>query len=754
MTGLSSDTSPARPAADATPSDSRNERKRSVLAETTASRTSSIAEASMLKDLDLFTVAGTDGRIPLEDGHGLGLYHRDCRYVCGYAFMLGEHPPQALASATHEGAHARFQLVNMQMRCLGGTTADPHQLSMVIDRQLDGVRRELTDHVTLRNYGAEEIAVPITIDLVARFEDVFAVRGQVEQPEGTAHPPRRDGHLLRFARTGIDGRERRLVVELPEQASGTEELEEGARIRLVLRVPASGKSQFDIVLRIDDDDEDSGDERTERLEDVRRLSAALRSGDILHVDTNSHYLQDTVDQSLRDLAMLTDVWNHNAFLSAGLPWFATLFGRDSSIAALQLIDFCPELAADTARVLAAHQGSEYDEWRDEEPGKILHELRRDELTACDRLPYSPYYGSVDATSLFLILVAEHHRVVGEPALFRELRPAVDAALEWTQQRSAQHEHGLLAYTSEIDGRPIQKGWRDSTDGVVMSTGDVAPSPVSLIEVQAYAWRAWRELATILDAEGDSAGAADLRRRAEALHRTVHDRFVCDRLDGTYAMALCGEGHVLSDVASSNPGHALWCGIASDDVAAATARHLLSDQMFSGWGIRTLGSDEHAYNPVSYHRGSVWPHDNAICAAGLRRYGYDEEAMRVIEAILTAAHHFESHRLPELFAGHKRSAFPIPVRYPVACHPQAWASGSVPMLLRTSLGLEVDGAARQVRFRRPMLPLNADRLTIGGIRVGGEEIQARFERIAEDAPHARLVQIEAPDGVDVQVIAAD
>jgi glycogen debranching enzyme len=412
------------------------------------------------------------------------------------------------------------------------------------------------------------------------------------------------------------------------------------------------------------------------------------------------------------------------FFAAGLPWFGTLFGRDAAIVALQTLPYGPNMAAQTLRLLARFQAREADAYRDAQPGKILHELRRGELARLGAIPQSPaYYGTVDATMLFVILAAQYVRWSGDLAVARELRPHLDAALGWIQD--ATDADGYVTYDGRYGNGLVNQGWKDSGNAIVDADGIFVNPPIALCEVQGYAYRAWRECAALFRSLDDADAADKLEERAADLHERFDADYWSDAL-GCYVLARHAGGR--AEVVSSNAGQVLWGGLAPPGRAAPVVARMMEDDMFSGWGIRTLASTARAYNPMSYHLGSVWPHDNGLILAGFRRYGHDDAALRLFDGLFDAASNLRSFRLPELFCGFRREDDThAPVRYPVACSPQAWAAGALPHALWNLLGLSADAPAGRLTVRRPRLPRWLARVELNGMRVGEATVDLRFSR---------------------------
>jgi glycogen debranching enzyme len=481
---------------------------------------------------------------------------------------------------------------------------------------------------------------------------------------------------------------------------------------------------------------------------LRRRSRAPRNegGAATRVHTNDELFNRILERSFADLSMLRSRWRRQTYFAAGIPWFATVFGRDALITSTEMLAYDHRIAEQTLRLLAHNIGTTVDAVRDEEPGKILHEIRGGELANLGLLPFARYYGSIDSTSLFLCLLAEHADWSGDLALFHELSREVDAALEWIDRWGDSDGDGLLEYARGTPDGLLNQGWKDSYDGVPDERGRPLEGPIALVEAQGYTLRAKRRLARLFEMSGQHHRAGRLREEAVELRERI-DGFWLER-EGFYSMALDGRKRP-SRALGSNQGHALWSLAVSPERAARTRDALMRPEMFCGWGIRTLASSEASYNPVGYHTGSVWPHDTALAAYGLRKYGYDEDFTKIFEGLLEAASHFPDYRLPELFAGFSREEYEIPVPYPVACHPQAWAAGSIPYLLRVGLGLIADGLERRVRVVRPSLPAWLTHVEVRGLQVAGSSIDMTFER-AGDAVALADVKIEGEAEVVLEI----
>ena len=706
----------------------RQERERRVLTHGTSSITPSISSALVAKNSDLFFLCERDGRVPMDGTHGLGLYYHDCRFLDGYEISVGNARPGELVATAARDHMMRIELTNPDMHSPGGQLVPKESIGITWERRVDGKNLMLHDRLSFANYGRVHAEFPFSLSVRSRFQDIFIVRGMLGKKTGSAEPPAWHDGALQLVYLGEDSLYRSTIVYFepaPRESSG-----DTATFGISLRPREAWALDVFVQLR----------ESAQRSDVVRATRPRYPDGDGItkslweegkrwlshhsQIASDSLVLRRLVRRSLRDLNMLRTCLDGDEFFAAGVPWFATLFGRDSIVTSLQTLMFDHGIAEQTLRVLAKYQGRKVDEWRDEQPGRILHELRVGELAHSGEIPYTPYYGSIDATPLFLILLGEHARWSGSLELFDALRDNAERALTWMTDYGDLDGDGYLEYESSSKEGLINQGWKDSGDAIVDADGRLA-SPIALVEVQGYQWMALISMADLFRRAGDSDRADQLETRA----RVLRARFNADywmESDGCYALALQGD-KTQAAVVSSNAGQALWTGIAEPDKAARTARRLMGEDMFSGWGVRTLASSESRYNPIGYHLGTVWPHDNSIIAAGFRRYGLDDDAREIFSAVAHAALAFDNYRLPELYAGFPRKRFGVPVHYPVACHPQAWAAGSIPFLLQTLLGISAEAFDRRLRIVRPMLPEVAHQVIVRGIRVGDASTDLRFQR---------------------------
>jgi glycogen debranching enzyme len=692
-----------------------------------------LTHTTVLKDGNAFLVTTPSGDVPLAGGHPLGLYRDDCRFLSGHELQVGGARPRLLVASETTGAAAVHELTNPHLDLPTGRTLAPQTLQVRVERTLAG-ETALRERIRVRHHGRAPVALDVDVALAADFRPMLALRGAVRLPPAEVAVEPVDGGL-RFTARGRDGVLRTTTVTA-EPAPAAVDADQ-ARLRFTLALDPGGAGDVGITYELRQGDEPpSSAEPDDRHE---------RDAEPPLVGADDELFGRILDRALLDLRMLRSRLDGQAYYAAGVPWYATLFGRDSLITATQTLAFDPRIAEQTLRLLARRLGRVVDPVREEEPGKVLHELRLGEIGALELTPLARYYGTVDATPLFLCLLADHADWSGDLALFRELRSGVDAALRWIDCHGDHDGDGLLDYAAADPEGLRNQGWKDSNDGVVDARGEPLEPPIALVEVQGYAVRAKRRLAALFARDGDPERAHALEDEADELQAMLERFWLEDRR--CYAMAIDRDGQP-SGALASNQGHLLWAGAVPAGARAHAVRDaLMGDALNSGWGIRTLGRGEAGFNPVGYHLGSVWPHDTAMIAVGLRRYGYDAEFTALFEALLEAASHADGYRLPELFAGFPRTEFEVPVPYPVACRPQAWAAGAIPSLLAEALGLRADGLAGRLVIARPTLPRWLAHVEVTGLRVAGARCDLAFER-TRDSGHVALTDARVDGDVEV------
>jgi glycogen debranching enzyme len=576
--------------------------------------------------------------------------------------------------------------------------------------------------VRLLNYSSERADVTLGVRFAADFADIFEVRGTQRERSGDRLADEVTGSEIILGYRGLDGVVRRTHFEFsPEPASFSASQ---AAFEFSIN-PGEEKALYARIACEYGTEKPDATPFTNVFSELSKPSErAVLQGCL--VTTSSEGFNAWLARSAADLCMLTEGNPEGPYPYAGVPWFSTVFGRDGVITALECLWLAPSFASGVLTYLAETQATAENPEQDAEPGKILHEMRRGEMAATREVPFARYYGSIDSTPLFVILANAYLERTNDMALVRRIWPNVKLALRWIEKYGDRDGDHFVEYQRHSSRGLVQQGWKDSHDSVFHADGTMAEPPIALCEVQAYVYAAklaGAALARVLD-EPDL--ARTLARDAEILQMKFEQAFWNEQL-GMYALALDGEKKQCA-VRASNAGHALFCGIASEPHALSVASVLLNREMFSGWGIRTVGSSESRYNPMSYHNGSVWPHDNALIASGFCRYGLQFYAARVLEALYEASRQFELQRMPELFCGfHRRPDGSGPTLYPVACAPQAWAAGSVFLMLGSCLGITALGKKPKIRLSRPCMPAVLNELRVENLQVGDSSVDLVFRR---------------------------
>ncbi|WP_128859969.1 amylo-alpha-1,6-glucosidase [Methanocella paludicola] len=687
-------------------------------------RSINIINARVIRENDLSLVTLPNGDIPMKDNFGYGLYYHDCRFLSGYTLTInGKYLTEILIGA-QSGFDSIVILTNPDMEDNNGNYINKETLSIGRDIAIPGC---VVETITIRNFNMAKVALDLTLNFKSDFNDIFTIRGLTEGVDGKILPIRYDAgdHTLYIPYMGKDGHFRTTKIEFDPPPS---KVEKGS-CTFSVRLDPRGVQK--IMLAIFAQDLPPGKPAVEprMLGTKETLEGIEKSYHVpyrRHFDflTDNNLFNKIILRSLSDLRMLYMSLDGSKFHSAGVPWYDALFGRDCILAAIQIMPYHSGSAPGTIKLLAGYQGRAYDDWRDEEPGKILHELRLGEKANLNKIPQTPYYGTVDATPLFLILLAEYVDWTGNLKLLEKIMPNIDAAIAWIDRYSRRDGSEFTSYLPRSARGLSNQGWKDSWDAVMHSDGTLAKPPVALAEVQGYVYMAKKRLAMLYDRMGRGGDGEKLRKDAERLKRAFNDRFWMDDKK-FFAMALDDLG--VCNVISSNPGHCLWSGIVDEKYAKFLADRLFEPDMYSGWGIRTLSSNELRYNPLGYHIGTVWPHDNSIIAMGLHKYGFYDRLSDLFTGMYDAASVFPLYRLPELFSGFERGKYNIPVKYPVACSPQAWSAGTIPYMLIAALGLTPDALNKRLTLVKPHLPPWLNNIKITDLRVGSASVNMEFRR---------------------------
>jgi glycogen debranching enzyme len=667
----------------------------------------------------LFLVTDRQGNIDPRGARELGLFFKDTRHLSYLALRMED------AELVHLSAESSddFNQVDLMAAGLdeGEFLDDPQNFLHVRRRQL--LEDAFVEQITFTNFLGRAVEISVRLEFDADFADIFEVRGAKRARRGVRRAPSREAHGLRFSYEGTDGRSYWTdlsVSPAPAQFADGKAL-------FNLQISPGGSQQLEITVNPGRGQPATASERgfSVRARALLEESRSFRERST-RVRCDNARIQQFLDQSVIDLYALRVHVEEDAIVAAGIPWFCCPFGRDALIASYEALLLNPGLAKGSLCVLARYQGKRFDDVSEEEPGKIFHELRFGEMAASGEMPHSPYYGTIDATPLFVILAHALYKVTADREFMRALLPNVRAALAWIDARSQDATHFVSYQRSSARGLDNQ-GWKDSRAGVSFPNGERAQPPIALCEIQGYCVDAYDRGSRILRALGDEEQAELYARRSERLRNLVNEGFWLPELE-RYAYAIDGRGRKL-DTVVSNLGHLLWSRVPTNARAQHTAELLLRRESFSGFGVRTLADGQAVYNPLSYHNGTVWPHDNALIAKGMANYRHTQYATAIFEGLVEAMGFFTNRRLPELFCGMPRESGNL-VRYPVACSPQAWSAAAPYLLLQSILGIHADAPRNRLSIRNPSLPPSVEWVSFNGLRIGDSRVDMRLRRVAK------------------------
>jgi glycogen debranching enzyme len=670
-----------------------------------------------MKHGDCFVMVDTNGDIGAAHGGPDGLFYLDTRYLSHFEMLINGVQPLLLGSnLADDNAVFSADLANPDIYY--GNRVILRKSLLHIGRTVFLAEDTLFHRFAIRNFASYRVRLLLSLTYDCDFADIFEVRGE-ERPQRGIVRPRIDADRVQFIYHGLDDKIRRTTIAF--EPAPTHLSASLASFRLDLE-PNKAMSLFAAASC-----NGTNAQRPSFMRALRKVHRDIRSATAggARIETSNQVFNEILDRAAADLAMLVTQTPQGPYPYAGIPWYSTTFGRDGLITALQCLWLDPRVPLGVLRRLAAFQARETDPQTDAEPGKILHEMRMGEMAALREVPFGLYYGSVDSTPLFVILAGRYAQATGDLDALRELWPAVDRALAWIDGPGDPDRDGFVEYFKATPRGLANQGWKDSYDAVFHADGRLASGPIAIAEVQGYVYAAKQLASWCADKLGDAERARALAAEAERLARRFEESFWCEEI-GTYALALDGD-KAPCRVATSNAGQILFSGIVGHDRAKTVAGHLMGPKLFSGWGVRTLSTAERRYNPMSYHNGSVWPHDNALIALGLSRYGEKGPVTRIFQALFDAAAYMDLRRLPELFCGFARVRGRGPTLYPVACAPQAWASGAFYALIEASLGIELDPWAREIRFRDPALPAFLDKIVLRELRVGDASVDVSIRR---------------------------
>jgi glycogen debranching enzyme len=689
----------------------------------------------VLKYGETFAVFNRFGDIEALGPVQFGLFFQETRHLSSMVFRVNGSQPMLLSSTIRDdNFFLSIDLSNVDYAEQGVITLSRGTVHFFRAKFLEHGR--CREQIRILNYGSDPVSLPVSFQFGADFADIFEVRGSKRNRRGTMLPPDVGPDEVVLKYRGLDDLERHTAIQFHPQPE-TLDAEE-AHFELLLEPKAEQVIQVLIACEPQHpparaDSYEHAFQRTTRRDQIGPF-------DQCRIESSSRPFNSWLARSRADLQMLTEGNPETNYPYAGVPWFSTVFGRDGIITALECLWFAPDVARGVLSFLAQTQATEVNLEQDAQPGKILHEMRRGEMAALKEVPFGRYYGSVDSTPLFLMLAAAYYLRTNDLDFIIGIWPNIERALAWISDYGDVDGDGFVEYERMSESGLQQQGWKDSHDSIFHKDGRSAEAPIALCEVQSYVYGAKRGIAMLARARGLVEQSEQLDREASALQKKFEHDFWSEEL-GLYALAL--DGHKQRcEVRASNTGHVLLTRLADPARAATVAHNLMQEIAFSGWGVRTVAAGEARYNPMSYHNGSVWPHDNALIALGMSLYGMQDRAERIVSGFYDASLQLDLNRLPELFCGfHRRADGAGPTLYPVACAPQAWAAGAPFLLLRACLGLEIRAPERKLVLTNPVLPAELDHLRLNGLRICDATVDLRFQRHS----HGIAVEVLRKDG---------
>jgi glycogen debranching enzyme len=684
---------------------------------------------AVLKNGNHFLVMDETGWMPIGSDFGYGLYRDDTRYLSQFDLNINAQGGTHLWSSTKEGYDGRFIYTNAEYAPAPKVTVGRQKLMIQRDVVIKDV---LMDRIVIFNFDTAAVDGELEIKYAADFADMFEVRGMPRRKRGELLPVVvENNEQVVLAYKGLDGQVMKtklnFVREKPFALNAT-----SAKFKLHLEpkgvciIETAISTNFNEPERdiLADEKLSEGERKYTYVAQKARADVdyAKWRGETAQISTDNPKFNELIDRDFRDLYMLKQTTPKGECLAAGTPWYAVAFGRDQEITGKETLAFAPSLARSVIDVLAAYQGTTSDTATEESPGKIMHELRLGEMARCKEIAFRPYFGSVDATPLWLVLLGEYADWTGDLNFVKAHWNNVKSALTLLDKEAST---GYLVYGGKAGAALSNQGWKDSSDSIMDARGELAKAPIALCEVQGYLYSAWRSTAQLATKIGDDALAKSLNAKADSLKTRFNSDFYSPQ-QKYVAIALDKDNH-RCDVISSNPGHLLNTDVLDSDKVTSVADRLMNLEMFCGWGIRTLSALDRSYNPISYHNGSVWPHDNAMAVEGLCKVGRGADGMKVMDGMFEAAQGHLNLRLPELFCGFSKGFSNTPVWYPVSCEPQAWAAGTLFLMLKSGLGLHPDAFNHQLNVVKPQLPSFLNACKLSNIKVGADTVTLSFTR---------------------------
>jgi glycogen debranching enzyme len=677
----------------------------------------------VLKEGDTFALFEVHGDVYQVPSGSHGIYHNGMRYLSKMQLTLNGLKPLLLSSFPREDNQMIIvDLTNPDLSLQNTDAVLRGTIHILRSKFLwQGAYHE---KISFINFGLEPLTFSVELNYDADFADIFEVRGTPRQKKGERLQTQKSESGLTFAYKGLDNVIRETKIDLdPKPASVTQHV-----VRYQLSMNPKDEVAIDITTTFIERDEKkevlgfdaAKNAMNTYLDKVRDYCAGIL--------TSNDQFNQWINRSKNDLITMTTRTPHGSYPYAGIPWYSTPFGRDGILTAFECLWVEPELARGVLHYLAQTQAKDFNDFQDAEPGKIFHETRGGEMAELGEIPFKLYYGTIDATPLFVCLAGAYLERTNDLETLKQIWPNIEKALYWIDNYGDIDGDGFVEYKTKSSKGLTNQGWKDSFDSIFHDSGKLADEPIALCEVQGYVYDAKVSAAAIAKALGIDDASEELKHQAEQLKDNFNKQFWSDAKQ-VYVLALDGKKHTC-DVISSNAGHCLFSGIATPERARLTAKNLLNENMFSGWGIRTIAMSEARYNPMSYHNGSIWPHDNAIIAYGFSRYNLMDEAAKVLKGVFDTAIHSDDYRLPELFCGFDRIKGQGPTSYPVACAPQAWSVGAIFMLIQSCLGMRIKAAENTISFCQPVLPAFLKEITISNLRINDQRVILQIRKMEE------------------------
>ncbi|MEW5895883.1 MAG: glycogen debranching N-terminal domain-containing protein [Candidatus Omnitrophota bacterium] len=687
---------------------------------------SSLADSPVrvLKDTDSFAIFSQFGDICPIGFEDHGLFRDGCRFLSRYDFHIHKYSPLLLSSNIKESNDFfTVDMTNPDIEISEGVLirrGDIHLIRIIF--LLEG---NMYERLVLNNYTNHRMNFSVSYEYTADYIDLFELRGIERKSRGQMQKPQFSEKSIVLSYLGLDSVLRSTCLSFSDKPDEIDEYHASFQVELK---PKQKEVIETTIQCLTDRRCGQAISYAQAHEKKHELYKELQQ-DLCFIETSNSQFNDWINQSRADLFMLLSKTPYGLYPYAGIPWYSTIFGRDGLITGLESLWIYPHISRGVLQYLAAYQSEQLSQDKDAEPGKILHEQRKGEMADLKEIPFGCYYGTVDATALFVILAGHYFNRTADKDFIRMIWPNIEGAIQWIDEYGDRDRDGFIKYHKRAIGGLSNQGWKDSHDSIFHQNGELAESPVALCEVQGYVYEAKIMASRVASILHYDDLAKKWRQAAMKLRMNFYHKF-WSRKKGTYGIALDGRNR-LCDVRSSNAGQCLFTGIAHDGHAGKIIRNLMRPESFTGWGIRTIPSDEVRFNPMSYHNGSIWPHDNALIAFGMARYGYKKEALNVMKALFDASMYMDIDRLPELFCGFERRDGEGPILYPVACNPQAWSSASMFMFLQACLGMSVNAYENNIFFFKPVLPPFLEEVRIRNLHVGSARLDINLEYHPED-----------------------